>query len=423
MIPYADFFSLGVALYVTFVAAMAGLLDWLRQTRLWVVVATAVMLVLTFSGSQVLWHGAKGQVVTVPTLAFVLAYAFFQYIVARAWLAVRIRGKRQWAYCTVIGLALAPLVVAKLGNHLAPSDVLGFLGISYLTFRCVDTVIGIQDGLITDLPLVQYLAFLLFFPTLSAGPIDRYRRFEQDWTGNPTASAQRGSGQTATAIPLVSPAAGTGRSRTRAEWLNDLDGALQRLFRGLLYKFILASLIRQYWLNPAAHMPGLLGTLSYMYAYSFYLFFDFAGYSAFAIAFSYVLGIHTPENFNRPFLARDIRDFWNRWHITLSYWFRDHIYMRFVLAATRGKWFKDRHLASYGGFLLSMGLMGAWHGLTWYYLIYGLYQAALLIGHDVFSRWNKQHHVLHGPAWTAASIALTFNAVCFGLLLFSGHLA
>ena len=73
-----------------------------------------------------------------------------------------------------------------------------------------------------------------------------------------------------------------------------------------------------------------------MYAYSLYLFFDFAGYTAFAIGVGYLFGIHTPENFQRPFLARDIRDFWNRWHISLSWWFRDHVYMRFVMAASDG---------------------------------------------------------------------------------------
>ena len=160
-----------------------------------------------------------------------------------------------------------------------------------------------------------------------------------------------------------------------------------------------------------------------MYAYSFYLFFDFAGYSAFAIGFSYLLGVHTPENFRQPFLARNIRDFWDRWHISLSWWFRDHVYMRFVLAATKERWFKSKYVASYLGFFLSMGLMGLWHGAAWHYIIYGLYHGALLTGHNVFSRWNKQRQVFNdGFVWRAASILITFNLVCFGLLIFSGRL-
>ena len=84
-----------------------------------------------------------------------------------------------------------------------------------------------------------------------------------------------------------------------------------------------------------------------MYAYSGYLFFDFAGYSAFAIGFSYLLGIQTPENFRRPFLSVNIKEFWTRWHITLSFWFRDFVYMRFMLAAIRGKWFRSKYTAAY----------------------------------------------------------------------------
>ncbi len=67
-----------------------------------------------------------------------------------------------------------------------------------------------------------------------------------------------------------------------------------------------------------------------MYAYSMYLFFDFAGYSAFAVGVSYLLGVQTPMNFNKPFAARNIKEFWNRWHMTLSFWFRDYVFMRFV---------------------------------------------------------------------------------------------
>jgi len=202
-----------------------------------------------------------------------------------------------------------------------------------------------------------------------------------------------------------------------------LDTAVHRIFTGFLYKFILAELIRRYCMDPVGAETGLRATVSYMYAYSLYLFFDFAGYTAFAVGVGYLFGIHPPENFRRPFLARDIRDFWNHWHISLSSWFRDHVYMRFVMAATRQHWFGDRYVASYVGFFLSMGLMGAWHGFAPQYLLYGLYHAALLTGHDLFSRWNKQHKLWgSGPIWQAAGIALTAQAVCFGFLIFSGRL-
>jgi membrane protein involved in D-alanine export len=153
------------------------------------------------------------------------------------------------------------------------------------------------------------------------------------------------------------------------------------------------------------------------------LFFDFAGYSAFAIGLSYLFGVHTPENFHLPFLARNIRDFWNRWHISLSFWFRDHVYMRFLLTAGKAKWFKGKHTASYLGLFLTFGLMGIWHGTEAHYLIYGVYHAVLLCGYDAFARWNKKSKAWpDGPAWRVLNIVLTIHAVCFGLLIFSGHL-
>jgi membrane protein involved in D-alanine export len=97
--------------------------------------------------------------------------------------------------------------------------------------------------------------------------------------------------------------------------------------------------------------------------------------------------------------------------------------MRFLLAAAKGKWFKGKHTASYIGLFLTFGLMGIWHGTQRHFIIYGFYHAALLSGYDWFARWNKQRKLWpDGPFWRAANILLTFHAVCFGLLIFSGRL-
>jgi len=397
MTPYADFLYFAVLLYVTLPTAISGFIARLRLSRFWILAATAVMLVIQYGFSQTLWPGT-----TVSVLALVVGYALSEWIIARSFLAVRRRAKSRWSFYPALLLALAPLAAVKFVPLISPTDVVGFVGISYVAFRSLDVTICIQDGLITELPPMLYLAFILFFPTISSGPIDRYRRFAIDWN----------------------------RNRSRAEFMQDLDAAVHHIFRGFLYKFILAALITQFWMNPASAridssvLPWerLRSTLSYMYAYSLYLFFDFAGYSAFAVGLSNLFGIHTPENFHLPFLARNIRDFWDRWHISLSSWFRDHVYTRFVLAATRGKWFKNKYIASYLGFYLAMGLMGLWHGTAWYYILYGLYHATLLVIHDLFSRWNKQHALFRGRLWEAVSIFLTFQAVCFGLLIFSGRL-
>ena len=198
---------------------------------------------------------------------------------------------------------------------------------------------------------------------------------------------------------------------------------MHHFFRALLYKFILAALIERHWLKLAAGSDSVGALFSYMYAYSFYLFFDFAGYSAFAIGISYLFGVHTPENFSRPFLARNIRDFWNRWHITLSFWFRDHVYMRFLLAAARGKWFSSMHTAAILGYFLAFGLMGLWHGIEPHYIIYGLYQATLLSAFHVYSSRKKDRGRLRAsPLRRALAVFITFQFVAFGLLIFSGRI-
>jgi membrane protein involved in D-alanine export len=325
-----------------------------------------------------------------PFYVFLLS-AVYQWALALAFL----RWKSRRALPFAIALAVLPLVLAKALPLASEHALFGYLGISYVTFRALDVVFSIHDGVIKSLAPGQLFAFLFFFPCVSSGPIDRYRRFEQDWQ----------------------------RTRTRAEFLDDLDFAIQRIARGFLYKFILAALLDRHVLEPVEKAHGFWPHVGYMYGYTLYLFFDFAGYSAFAVGISRLLGVQTPENFHAPFLARNIRDFWARWHMSLSFWLRDHVHMRFQLAAMKGRWFSGKNTAGYLGVLLTFGLMGVWHGLESHYLLYGLYHAVLVSGYDWFARWNKQaKRFPDGPGWRVFDMALTFHAVAFGMLLFSGHL-
>jgi len=386
VIPYADFTFFGLLLYAVVPTLILGLLGYAGWR--WALFVTAAMLIVQSYGLVNIRSGFA-----VREIWIVLGFAAWQWATVRAFASAGARGG--WLFYGAVGASLLPLTATKLVPIVSPGSQFGYLGISYVTFRALDVVFCLRDDVTSEPGTLDFLAFLFFFPTISSGPIDRYRRFISDWK----------------------------KTRTRAEFLADLDSAVHRIFRGFFYKFILAALIKQYWLDRAAAGASFGALASYMYAYSFYLFFDFAGYSAFAIAFSYLFGVHTPENFNRPFLARNIRDFWNRWHITLSFWFRDHVYMRFLLAAARGKWFASKHTAAILGYFLSFGLMGLWHGIEPHYILYGLYQATLFSGFDIFSRWNKARRVWRdGPLWRAAAVFTTFHFVCFGLLIFSGRI-
>lgn len=386
MIPYADFNYFGVLLlYVVIPTLLLGVLA--RAGWRWALLLTFVAVGLQYQNRITIRPEIE-----VREFWIVGAFAVWQCILIRIYATMR-PDRGPLFYSAICG-GLVPLLLAKAPSF-AHLHQFGFIGISYVTFRALDILFCLRDEAIATPSIAQLFGYLFFFPTLSAGPIDRYRRFEKDWQ----------------------------RHRSRADFLFDLDLAIQRVARGFLYKFIIAALIRQYWLEPAEATEGIGAMLSYMYAYSLYLFFDFAGYSAFAIGFSYLLGIHTPENFDRPFLARNIRDFWNRWHITLSFWFRDHVYMRFLLTARRMHWSANKHALAVAGYFLSFALMGLWHGIRLHFLLYGLYHAGLLSAFHLFSqRKTRSPDRSTNFLGRGISVFVTFNFVCFGFLVFSGHL-
>jgi membrane protein involved in D-alanine export len=387
VIPYADSLYFSVLIYPTLLTIVLGLFG--RLSWRWVLGINLAMLAVQYSGL-----GEVSSRETIRKIWVVAGYGFFQWGVASLFLQLRSKRSDKAIFRAVLITALLPLVVVKFLPLDFGNSYVGFLGISYVTFRSLDVIFCIQDRLISSLSPGRYLVYLLFFPTISSGPLDRYNRFLKD----------------------------TAHRRTRIEFLQDLDGAVHRFFRGLLYAFILAALVKRYWLDPVSMKTGLLSVISYMYAYSFYLFFDFAGYSAFAIAFGYLLGIHTPENFNRPFFATNIVDFWNRWHMSLSTWFRDHVYMRFLMAAMRGRWFSSKLVMSCVGFYVSFGLMGIWHGTAARYIVYGFYHATLLAGYTILTDYRKGHPPLEWRLRKLAGTVVTFHLVCFGLLIFSGRL-
>ena len=135
-----------------------------------------------------------------------------------------------------------------------------------------------------------------------------------------------------------------------------------------------------------------------MYAQQ-YLFFDFAGYSSMAVGTSYLLGIRTPDNFNRPFLSIDMKDFWNRWHITLSSWFRDFIFTRFMVDSARKKRFKSRLNGAAAGLILNMTIMGIWHGLEPHYIIYGVYHGLILAVTEIYQKKSKFYRNHKDKGW------------------------
>lgn len=379
MIPYGDFYFFYILFIILIPAVILGITE--KKIKWYGFIANFIVLVLIFGSSK-------------QEAEFITVFFILELFLIKCYEVIRKKFDQRWILWIMLFISLMPLLYSKFGK-VFHFKALGFLGISYITFKAVQMLIEIYDGLITNTSVFDFTYFLLFFPTISSGPIDRSRRFYKEIN-----------------TPL-----------SRRDYIEYLGEGIWKIVQGIGYKFILAYYINNYWLLkiPLKEHTVLLA-LKYMYTYSLYLFFDFAGYSLIAIGTSYILGVKTPENFNLPFISKDIKEFWNRWHMSLSFWFRDYIYTRFVMASLKKKWFKNKYMASYIGYVITMGIMGLWHGTEIYYIIYGLYHGFLIIITDFIQRQRFYRKVKNNMVWKAASTVITFNLICFGFLIFSGYL-
>ena len=306
-------------------------------------------------------------------------------------LGFHFRDKKSTKYPIIFFASL--LLIAAKTVVIWKVSIFGFLGVSYMTFKVLQIIFETYDGIIKEpIGLIDYLQFLLFFPTISSGPIDRSKRFMED-------------------IHQTIP---------REEYVELLGTGLFRLLLGLVYKVVLSGLL-YLAMNHIPNRGLLFTTISYMYLYTFYLFFDFAGYSLMAVGVSNIMGIQTPMNFNKPFLSIDIKDFWNRWHISLSTWLRDFIFSRIVMKSMRHKWFKTRLTTAMVAYMLNMIFMGFWHGLSWSYIIYGVYHGVLMAGFEWYQKKSKFYKKYkQKTAYKLVSWFVTMHLVMIGLLIFSG---
>lgn len=321
-------------------------------------------------------------------IVYLLAFIVYQYFLV--FLAQRIEAKR---LKPLVFLSILPLVINKV-FALTSLHLLAFIGISYMSFKTIQIMLEISDGLIKEkVSIKDYLQFLLFFPTVSAGPIDRSRRFLKE-------------------INEVMP---------RKEYLELAGDGVYRIVLGLLYKVVLSTYVYQ-MLLALSNTGTVVYSIKYMYLYTLYLFFDFAGYSLMAVGSSNILGIQTPMNFNKPFLSVDIKDFWTRWHITLSTWLRDFVFSRVLMQVIRKKWFKNRlHNATYA-YMVNMLVMGFWHGLSVSYIVYGFYHGVLMAGFEVYQKKSNFYKKNKNKNWyKLLSWFVTMNLVMIGFFIFSGE--
>ncbi len=325
---------------------------------------------------------------------YLLLYGLIELHIVKIYILLRKKyEKNKTIYLHAIIFSILPLVLYKILNEIN-INVFGFIGISYVTFKTVQIIIETYDGLINEIKTLDFLTFLFFFPTLSSGPIDRSRRFLEDLN----------------------------KEYTKKEYVDMLGNGLQKVTIGILYKFVLSSVCNTMLVYvTGSYNPKYV--IAYAFLYGFYMFFDFAGYSLMAVGVSYILGIKTPDNFNKPFISIDIKDFWNRWHITLSHWLRDFVFTRFMMNSIKNKRFNSKLTTAFYGFMINMLIMGVWHGLNWYYILYGVYHGLLLGITEIYQKKSKFYKKYKDyKLYKVFSWFITINCVMFGFLIFSGYI-
>ena len=258
-------------------------------------------------------------------------------------------------------------------------DVVTPVGVSFFTFQAVTylVMVGRQPGLARS--WADVLLFLSFWPTLFAGPILRAEHF--------FAQLDERDPQLRVGLPKQS-------------WL-----ALYLIVLGLVQKVVLASCLSAQWVDPVYKFPeqfSSLALMAAMLAYSLQIFLDFAGYTSIVTGLALLLGFTLPVNFRQPYLARNLSDFWSRWHVSLSSFIRDYIYI--PLGGNR-RGFARTQL----NVLLGMLISGLWHGASWTFVVWGLLHGLGVIVVNVAQRLGMPVW----PRWAAQMVTFVFVSVAW----------
>jgi D-alanyl-lipoteichoic acid acyltransferase DltB (MBOAT superfamily) len=242
----------------------------------------------------------------------------------------------------------------------SPLD-LRWLGFSYLAFRLLHVLRDHQLGNAYSYSLANFAIYALFFPTLTAGPIDRSGRFLKDLQAGTTISTQ------------------------------SLQQGGKRILLGAFQKFVLADSLALFALSSqnATQTTSPIWTWVMLYAYAMRIYFDFAGYTDIALGLGLWVGIRLPENFAAPYAKANLTSFWNSWHITLAQWFRAYFFNPLTRALRSSSRSIPVWLVILVGQVGTMLLIGLWHGVTWNFALWGLWHAAGLYFHNRWSEWAR----------------------------------
>jgi alginate O-acetyltransferase complex protein AlgI len=275
-------------------------------------------------------------------------------------------------------------------NRHAPDwtfNILLPLGISFFTFEFIHYLFEIYRGNKPVDSFVLFALFAAFFPTQIAGPIKRYPDF--------VAQMQE----------------------EKKLKLADFDEGVPLIIMGMAKKLLIANNL-SIFVQMGLASPGSYGAPElwlFAYAFMFQIYFDFSAYTDIGRGSAMLFGYHIPINFNLPFLADNMSDFWRRWHISLSTWLRDYLFI--PLGGSRGsRWQTNRNT------LITMTLGGLWHGASWSFVVWGAYHGLCLIVHREFAHWREgvsvMDKIVKTKVYNFFASVLTFHAVVLGTVFF-----
>jgi len=259
------------------------------------------------------------------------------------------------------------------------------IGISFYTFQMLSYLVDVYRGGEPERSLRDFALYISFFTQLVAGPIVR-----------PTVL-----------LPQIKR-----KARANSE---QMQMGLFLVAQGLIKKIVFADQLGHHADAVFADPTGFssLSALLAVYAYAFQIYFDFSGYTDIAIGCGKLLGFEIPDNFNLPYLARNIREFWQRWHISLSTWLRDYLYISLGGSRT------GRRSRTYLNLFITMVLGGLWHGASWTFAIWGLFHGVLIVINHI----RRDTGILKSPEECSAprkalQMIVTFHLVCAGWIFF-----
>lgn len=268
-----------------------------------------------------------------------------------------------------------------------PFEIILPLGISFFAFEFIHYIVDIYRGSPAVKSFTEFALFPSFFPTQIAGPIKRFQDF----------------------VPQL-----THQTKFKMEFLNE---GVELVLFGLFKKVCLADSISIVVNRCYAH-PDLLSAADMWFAtwaFFFLVYFDFSGYTDIARGSALMMGFKVPLNFDMPMLANSIADFWRRWHISLSTWLRDYLFIP-LGGSKRGEWITQRNA------LITMTIAGLWHGASMNFLAWGFYLGLMIVVHREWQKFCRRFDCLQkivaSKPFNIFSIALTFNVFSFGLVFF-----